>query len=511
MEKNQYLNKLKKRDYSMYQYFMRGIEIVTRLNEKMYEAYFVGGVVRDYLLNKNFKDIDISTNATPSEILELFPNGDSRYADMGCIEIRENKMIFQITTFRNEDLVKTRKTKDIHYSKKLMEDVTRRDYTVNALAMSSNLNIIDVIKGVNDLKNQKIRVIGKASKRFSEDPLRIFRGFELVARYNFEFTHKTAHGIKGSHRLINDISPMKLTESLWKILSAPYGRTAVYQLVELNVFKHNPTYVQWLYAIYRKYRKVSIEQKFTLLYYLLGQIPNNTCFERSMLTEMQKIMDVAQAIETQDIDVMVVFKYGSKTLLNADQIIKLSNRKYKSRAKFIKQLDKKLPIKDRRDMNFTAEELIQLMNGRTGPKVSEIMDILLSKVVRNEILNNNSLIRQEALKMVALENNRPTTDTTMNPKSETMFGGHIFSNEPNSNRALIDEEVTDPIALQKLKLEYDNDFFQLYTIFIKGINNYNEMNPEEMKYTIENIKIRVRESLLTNNPKYQKLVERGLI
>lgn len=508
MEKNQYLNKLKKRDYNMYQYFMRGIEIVTRLNEKMYEAYFVGGVVRDYLLNKDFKDIDISTNATPTEILELFPNGDSRYADMGCIEIRENQMIFQITTFRNEDLVKSRKTKDIHYSKKLMEDVTRRDYTVNALAMSSNLNIIDIINGVNDLKNRKIRVIGKATKRYAEDPLRIFRGFELVARYNFEFTSRTARGIKASRRLVKDVSPMKLTESLWKMLSAPYGRNAVYQLVELNVFKENSTYVQWLYAIYRKYNKITIDQKFTLLYYLLGQIPNNTCFDRAKLTEMQKIIDVAHAIETQDIDVMVVFKYGSQTLLNADQIIKLGNRKYKSRAKLIKQLDKKLSIKDRRDMNFTAEELIQLMNGRTGPKTSEIMDILLNKVVRNEILNNNSLIKQEALKIVALENNRPSSDTVMNPKSDTMFGGHIFSNEPDSRPEVIDD---DPLAIQKLKLEYDNDFFQLYSIFIKGVHNYNGMSPEERQYTIDNIKVKVKESLLTNNPKYQKLNERGLI
>ena len=94
--KNQYLTKLKNYDINLYEYFMRGMEIVTRLSEKMYEAYIVGGAVRDYLLNEPFKDIDIATTATPKEILEIFPDADGRFSELGCVELKENGRTYQI-------------------------------------------------------------------------------------------------------------------------------------------------------------------------------------------------------------------------------------------------------------------------------------------------------------------------------------------------------------------------------------------------------------------------------
>ena len=150
---DKYLDTLKKRNYEMYKYFMRGLELISALKSKMYEAYIVGGAVRDYLLNIDFKDIDIATNATPEEVLDIFKDLDidDRYASLGSVVIRENGFYYEITTFRNEEYVKY-KIKDVHYSKKLVEDIIRRDYTINALALTPNLTIIDLVEGQKDLE-----------------------------------------------------------------------------------------------------------------------------------------------------------------------------------------------------------------------------------------------------------------------------------------------------------------------------------------------------------------------
>ena len=91
--KEKYLEKLKERNLGAYEYLMEGINIISRLNEKMFEAYIVGGAVRDILLNKDFNDIDICTTATPNEVMEVFPDSDGRYAEMGVVTVKVNEMI----------------------------------------------------------------------------------------------------------------------------------------------------------------------------------------------------------------------------------------------------------------------------------------------------------------------------------------------------------------------------------------------------------------------------------
>ena len=107
-------------------YFARGQEIVKRLNDLTYEAYFVGGVVRDYLMGVEFSDIDIATSATPEQLLLEFPNLDMRFASNGCCILREGEFVYEINTFREETyLNRTRKPSQVHFSMNLREDVTR--------------------------------------------------------------------------------------------------------------------------------------------------------------------------------------------------------------------------------------------------------------------------------------------------------------------------------------------------------------------------------------------------
>ena len=160
-EKNLYLESLKHRNYDMYKYFKRGLDMIATLKEKTYEAYIVGGVVRDFVLNVDFNDI--YTN--------------------------------EITTFRTEEYVKF-KIKDVHYSKKLVEDIIRRDYTINALALTPNLTVVDLVEGQKDLENGIVRIIGSGKRRFKDDPTRILRGLHLIAKFGFDIESNTEKGMR---------------------------------------------------------------------------------------------------------------------------------------------------------------------------------------------------------------------------------------------------------------------------------------------------------------------------
>ena len=163
------------------QYLKRGIEIIKTLTSFAYQAYLIGGVVRDYVMNNEFNDIDIATNATPEQVKELFPTVKMEYAHLGFVTLKEDGVTFEISTFREEVYDKPRKPSKIYYAENLVDDVKRRDFTINALALTDNYQVVDLVKGLKDIKRKRVRIIGKGKVRFKEDPLRIFRAYNLVA------------------------------------------------------------------------------------------------------------------------------------------------------------------------------------------------------------------------------------------------------------------------------------------------------------------------------------------
>lgn len=522
-ETNGYLEKLKKRDLNLYQYFMRGIEIVKKLNEKMYEAYIVGGAVRDYLLNVDFKDIDISTTATPDEVLAIFPNGDGRYKDMGCIELKEGNMKFQITTFRDEQFVTKRKTKNIHYSKKLADDVIRRDFTVNALALSSNLNVIDIVKGTKHVKRKKVKVIGKGKKRFQEDPLRIFRGLELVGRYNFSISRRTAHAMSRCSRYLADVSSFKFTEALMKLLTSKYSRTVFYTIADLDIFGFDGIYRKWVKCILRKYKKTTIDEKLALLYYLYGSIPQNTCYTKEQISGFESKINMTKIMSQVPVDAVMLYKYGYELVMSSNQMLLTLGGEYKNQSKIIKKLYKNMPIKDRKDLNFTSEELIEMMNGETGPKVSEIMEALTKRVVTGEVINNNAMIRQEAIRILSVENNYLVEDrivregtidqTPTEEKDEIEVVEKLYEavtqELPESDEDVFD--INDDNIVLQIKDEYALEFKQLYSKYMREVPNYHSLSEIEKWDVSQETKQKVKQELLDSKKKYQVLVERGII
>ena len=162
-------------------------DLATLFDSKGFLLYLVGGTVRDYLLGKELTDMDLVTDATPSEMKEFLSNADYTFEKYGSVRLKIDDIKFDITTLRKEEGYSDfRHPNKICFTKSLKEDVFRRDITIKAMYMDKDLNVIDFVGGQKDISNKIIRMIGKPLKRINEDPLRIIRIYRFKLENGFE-------------------------------------------------------------------------------------------------------------------------------------------------------------------------------------------------------------------------------------------------------------------------------------------------------------------------------------
>src|SRR5690625_358776 len=167
--------------------------LLQSLADAGFEAYIVGGSVRDYLLDKQLADIDITTNATPEQMMSIFPKAISINNEHGTVLVRQKNIIAEVTTFRKRC---SDQNYTLTFGETLKEDVSYRDFTMNALAMDRNGVIIDYYDGQSDLANRTIRAVNNPHERFKEDPLRMLRAVRFVSELNFTIEKKTLLAIE---------------------------------------------------------------------------------------------------------------------------------------------------------------------------------------------------------------------------------------------------------------------------------------------------------------------------
>ena len=200
--------------------YINAVKIIEILSDAGFESYIVGGAVRDLLIEKNPKEYDICTSATPNEINKIFKNSKLVGQSFGVSIVLQDKYAFEIATFREDfDYLDGRHPDKVKYTKNVEHDVKRRDFTVNGLLFDPIANkIIDHCDGLLDLKNKIIRTIGDPFERFSEDYLRILRAIRFSNQLNFEIEKKTAIAMDElSHKVVN-ISIERVRDEISKIL-----------------------------------------------------------------------------------------------------------------------------------------------------------------------------------------------------------------------------------------------------------------------------------------------------
>src|SRR5579864_3008608 len=203
------------------------------LRRNGYQALLVGGCVRDLLLGREPADYDVTTEATPEQVMELFPESIAVGAQFGVVLVPRDGLKVEVATFRSDIGYSDGRHPDrVVYSKTAEEDVQRRDFTINGLLMRHDTGeILDYVDGQADLKAGVIRAIGVADRRFTEDKLRMMRAVRFAARFEFEIEHKTFASIRKHAGAVTDVSAERIREELTKLLTEGAARLG-FELLE---------------------------------------------------------------------------------------------------------------------------------------------------------------------------------------------------------------------------------------------------------------------------------------
>lgn len=210
--------------------------IIDTFYENNYEAFMVGGCIRDSLLSKEPKDYDIATSALPNITESLFEKTIPTGIKHGTITVLLDKEPFEVTTYRVEGEYKdNRRPDEISFVTNIKDDLSRRDFTINAFAYNSKEGLKDYFNGLEDLQNKIIRTVGDSNKRFNEDALRMMRAIRFASQLDFNIEKSTLDGIKKNKNLLKNISFERIRDELCKLLLSDNPRKGLNLLKDCGV------------------------------------------------------------------------------------------------------------------------------------------------------------------------------------------------------------------------------------------------------------------------------------
>lgn len=212
--------------------------IINRFSNNNHKAFMVGGCVRDSLLGKVPKDYDITTSALPEETLSLFDKTIPTGIKHGTITVMINNEPYEVTTFRTDgDYKDNRRPDSVIFVRNIKEDLSRRDFTINALAYNEKDGLIDYFNGISDLKNSIISCVGNPDERFKEDALRMLRAIRFSCQLGFDIKYDTLLAIKNNCKLIKNISPERIRDELCKIIISNNPSLGIQLLEDTNILE----------------------------------------------------------------------------------------------------------------------------------------------------------------------------------------------------------------------------------------------------------------------------------
>jgi tRNA nucleotidyltransferase (CCA-adding enzyme) len=197
--------------------------IIGELKKHGFDAYAVGGCVRDSVLGREPQDWDITTSAKPQQVKEIFHRTVDTGIQHGTVTVLLDKEGFEVTTYRIDgEYEDARHPKDVIFTSNLLEDLKRRDFTINAMAYNEEAGLVDAFDGLGDLKRHVIRCVGDATERFTEDALRMLRAVRFAAQLGFDIEEDTGEAIRHLAPNLSKISAERIQVELVKLVTSPH-------------------------------------------------------------------------------------------------------------------------------------------------------------------------------------------------------------------------------------------------------------------------------------------------
>lgn len=358
----------------------KACELLQMFYSSGYEAYVVGGFVRDIILGRNSFDVDIATNATPKEVQMIFKDVKLPFEGYGSVHLVYKKVNFEITTYRMDlEYQDKRKPSKIVYTDKLIIDLRRRDFTMNTLCMDKNKNIIDLLNARCDIENKVIKTVGNANRRLKEDSLRILRAIRFATELDFSIDEELKDAIINNRELVKDLSFYRKKQELNRIFSSPNV------LKGISLLK---------YFSLDEYLDIDLKHEIVKTSDPIGiwaQVSPSSSYPFTS-NEKDYLKAINDVLTDDVINDMELYKKGNYVCFIAAQILNMDTKDIYDRCD-------NLVIKKTSDIKLTGKDIIDLINPKDKSIIKNIIKDIEEKIIYKE-LNNN----YEELKRYVLDN-----------------------------------------------------------------------------------------------------------
>lgn len=381
--------------------FLSALPLIHEIEAAGYEACFVGGAVRDFLLGRDIHDVDIATSATPAELKTIFSKTVDVGIEHGTIMVIQNGKSYEVTTYRSEgDYQDYRRPESVTFVRSLHEDLKRRDFTMNAIAMDKEGNFIDPFAGRLALEKKVIVTVGSADERFQEDALRLMRAVRFVSQLGFHLEKQTEKAIKEHVDLLRHISVERITAEFEKLLDGKYKKNAFELLFHTGIYKRLPSLFNQEHVV-QSVTKLEISPLkeldiWLLALYFSGEHPVTTLKKWRLPSKKIKLLSMALSYLMLRKDHFwsrdELFTAGKEIALLVETAFLTIKREDVQLAHLLDKYES-LPIKSLKELTVNGNDLIRWTGKQSGPWIGKVLHEAAQAVINGEIANHKQEIR----------------------------------------------------------------------------------------------------------------------
>ena len=388
--------------------FLEALPVMQQLVDAGYEAYFVGGSVRDMLLHKPISDVDIATSATPQEVKEIFPHTVDVGIEHGTVMVIYHKEGYEVTTFRTEEGYEDFRHPDkVTFVRSLEEDLKRRDFTINALAIGIDDQLMDFFDGIGDLERQCIRCVGDAKERFNEDALRMFRAVRFVGQLGFQVEEETKNSISLLKMNLSKVAVERMKVEFEKMIQSSYRKDALKLFVETGLYQACPLF-DGKGEILLKLAEFPLKEMSVLQAWILFVDALNLSDKevshllKSWKSSNEQIRDVLVGYRTyrarkeEEWNFFLAYDCPYEVACEVEQLLIVQDKS--SSMEGLEATYHSLPIRSMNDIHLNGHDIIRILKlDKKGPIIGQVLKTVEKMILEQSISNDAEVLETYVL------------------------------------------------------------------------------------------------------------------
>ena len=388
--------------------FLEALPVMQQLVDAGYEAYFVGGSVRDMLLHKPISDVDIATSATPQEVKEIFSHTVDVGIEHGTVMVIHHKEGYEVTTFRTEEGYEDFRHPDkVTFVRSLEEDLKRRDFTINALAIGIDDQLMDFFDGIGDLERQCLRCVGDAKERFNEDALRMFRAVRFVGQLGFQIEENTKNAISLLKMNLSKVAVERMKVEFEKMIQSSYRKDALKLFVETGLYQACPLF-DGKDEILLKLAEFPLKEMSVLQAWILFIDELNlsdkevTHLLKSWKSSNEQIRDVLVGYKTyrarkeEEWNFFLAYDCPYEVACEVEQLLIAQNKSTSMEG--LEATYQSLPIRSMNDIQLNGHDIIRILKlEKKGPIIGQVLKTVEKMILEQSISNDAEVLETYVL------------------------------------------------------------------------------------------------------------------